>query len=49
MFMMLSMWKMIMVNDVFKDYVLSLPPISYDYGSFHDYWIKIANNFISET
>ena len=37
------------MNDIFRDYILSLPPANYDYGSFHDYWMKIATNFLNET
>ena len=49
MFMLLSIWKLILINEVFRDYILSLPPANYDYGSFHDYWMKLVNNYIADT
>lgn len=47
--MMVSMWQLSMKNPVIRDYIFSLPPPNYDFGSYPDWWFRVASAFITET
>ena len=47
--MMISIWYLAKKSELIRDYIFSMPPPNYDYGSYPDWWFRVASAYISET